>query len=319
MQKKIKSLILAGLIFVGGFSVVGCTKASDDEKVKVTLILDEGGVNDQSFNQSAWEGALEAKEQYGVEINYIEAKQESDYATNIDMAIDQDADLVIGVGFKLTDTIEEAAKTYPESKFAIIDGTYEDIPENIMPILFNEEQAGYCAGLVAANMTKTNVIGFVGGMEIPSVTNFLIGFEKAIKEENKDIKVLSQYANSFTDASKGRVIAEQMINEKADIIFTAGGGVNSGVFEVTKEKGLYGIGVDMPSNYISPETIVTSALKNVGTGVELTVKDLVEGNFKGGEAKVFDLTNGGVGYEKTDLIPKDLVEYIDNKFNGIGK
>ena len=319
MQKKIKSLILAGLIFIGGFNLVGCTKASDDEKVKVTLILDEGGVNDQSFNQSAWEGALEAKEQYGVEINYIEAKQESDYATNIDMAIDQDADLVIGVGFKLTDTIEEAAKTYPESKFAIIDGTYEDIPENIRPILFNEEQAGYCAGLVAANMTKTNVIGFVGGMEIPSVTNFLIGFEKAIKEENKDIKVLSQYANSFSDASKGRVIAEQMINEKADIIFTAGGGVNSGVFEVTKEKGLYAIGVDMPSNYISPETIVTSALKNVGTGVELTVKDLVEGNFKGGEAKVFDLTNGGVGYEKTDLIPKDLVEYIDNKLNGIGK
>ena len=287
MQKKIKSLILAGLIFVGGTGIVGCTKASDDEKVKVTLILDEGGVNDQSFNQSAWEGALEAKEQYGVEINYIEAKQESDYATNIDMAIDQDADLVIGVGFKLTDTIEEAAKTYPESKFAIIDGTYEDIPENIMPILFNEEQAGYCAGLVAANMTKTNVIGFVGGMEIPSVTNFLIGFEKAIKEENKDIKVLSQYANSFSDASKGRVIAEQMINDKADIIFTAGGGVNSGVFEVTKEKGLYAIGVDMPSNYISPETIVTSALKNVGTGVELTVKD--------------------------------LVEYIDNKFSGIEK
>ena len=319
MQKKIKSLILAGLIFVGGTGIVGCTKASDDEKVKITLILDEGGVNDQSFNQSAWEGALEAKEQYGVEINYIEAKQESDYATNIDMAIDQDADLVIGVGFKLTDTIEEAAKTYPESKFAIIDGTYEDIPENIMPILFNEEQAGYCAGLVAANMTKTNVIGFVGGMEIPSVTNFLIGFEKAIKEENKDIKVLSQYANSFSDASKGRVIAEQMINEKADIIFTAGGGVNSGVFEVTKEKGLYAIGVDMPSNYISPETIVTSALKNVGTGVELTVKYLVEGNFKGGEAKVFDLTNGGVGYEKTDLIPKDLVEYIDNKFSGIEK
>ncbi|MBP3931162.1 MAG: BMP family ABC transporter substrate-binding protein [Peptostreptococcaceae bacterium] len=318
MQKKVKSLILAGLIAIGGTGIVGCTKASDDEKVKVTLILDEGGVNDQSFNQSAWEGALEAKEQYGVEINYIEAKQESDYATNIDMAIDQDADLVIGVGFKLTDTIEEAAKTYPESKFAIIDGTYEDIPENIMPILFNEEQAGYCAGLVAANMTKTNVIGFVGGMEIPSVTNFLIGFEKAIKEENKDIKVLSQYANSFTDTAKGRIIAEQMISDKCDIIFTAGGAVNFGVFEATKEKGLYSIGVDMPSAHISPN-IITSALKNVGTGVELTVKDLVEGNFKGGEAKVFDLTNGGVGYEKTDLLPKDLVEYIDNKFSGIEK
>ena len=270
--------------------MIGCSNTEkvnvEEDKLKVSLILDEGGVNDQSFNQSAWEGALRAKEEYGVEVNYIESKSESEYLSNVETAIDC---------------------------------AYENIPSNVQPILFNEEQAGYCAGLVAANMTKTNVIGFVGGMEIPSVTNFLIGFEKAIKEENKDIKVLSQYANSFSDASKGRVIAEQMINEKADIIFTAGGGVNSGVFEVTKEKGLYAIGVDMPSNYISPETIITSALKNVGTGVELTVKDLVEGNFKGGEAKVFDLTNGGVGYEKTDLLPKDLVKYIDNKLNGIGK
>ena len=111
MQKKIKSLILAGLIFVGGFSVVGCTKASDDEKVKVTLILDEGGVNDQSFNQSAWEGSLEAREKYGVEISYMEANQESDYETNIETAIDNESDLIIGVGFKLTDAIKEAPST----------------------------------------------------------------------------------------------------------------------------------------------------------------------------------------------------------------
>ena len=319
MQKKIKSLILAGLIFVGGTGIVGCTKASDDEKVKVTLILDEGGVNDQSFNQSAWEGSLEAREKYGVEISYMEANQESDYETNIETAIDNESDLIIGVGFKLTDAIKEASGNYPNQNFAVVDGAFEEIPSNVANIVFSEEQAGYAAGLVAANMTNTNKVGFVGGFDIPSVSNFLVGFEKAIKEENKDIEVLSQYANSFTDASKGRVIAEQMIKNNVDIIFTAGGGVNYGVWEACKEKGTKAIGVDMPSNQFSPETIITSALKNVGTGVELTVKDLVEGNFKGGEAKVFDLTNGGVGYEKTDLIPKDLVEYIDNKFSGIEK
>ena len=299
--------------------MIGCANTEkvnvEEDRLKVTLILDEGGVNDASFNESAWGGALAAKEKYGIEVNYVEAKQESDYASNIESAIDQEADLIIGVGFKLANTIEEAAKLYPEQKFAAIDCAYENIPSNVQPILFDEEEAGYAAGLVAANMTKTNKIGFVGGMDIPSVTNFLIGFEKAIKEENKDIEVLSQYANSFTDSSKGRVIAEQMIKNKADIIFTAGGGVNFGVFEACKEKNIKAIGVDMPSNYIEPNTIITSALKNVGVGVELTIQDLVNEQFEGGKVKMFDLSNGGVGYEITDHLSEDLIKYVDNKIN----
>ena len=315
LKRLSKILLLSSILTLG----IGCAKTEkanvEEDKLKVSLILDEGGVNDASFNESAWNGALEAKEKYGVEINYIEAKQESDYASNIESAIDQEADLIIGVGFKLANTIEEAAKLYPEQKFAAIDCAYENIPSNVQPILFNEEEAGYAAGLVAANMTKTNKIGFVGGMDIPSVTNFLVGFEKAIKEENKDIEVLSQYANSFTDSSKGRVIAEQMIKNKADIIFTAGGGVNFGVFEACKEKNIKAIGVDMPSNYIEPNTIITSALKNVGTGVELTIQDLVNEQFKGGKVKMFDLSNGGVGYEVTDHLSQDLIKYVDSKIN----
>ena len=315
LKKLSKILLLSSILTLG----IGCAKTEkanvEEDRLKVTLILDEGGVNDASFNESAWGGALAAKEKYGVEVNYIEAKQESDYASNIESAIDQEADLIIGVGFKLANTIEKAAKLYPNQKFAAIDCAYKNIPNNVQPILFNEEEAGYAAGLVAANMTKTNVIGFVGGMDIPSVTNFLIGFEKAIKEENKDIEVLSQYANSFTDSSKGRVIAEQMIKNKADIIFTAGGGVNFGVFEACKEKNIKAIGVDMPSNYIEPDTIITSALKNVGTGVELTIQDLVNEQFEGGKVKMFDLSNGGVGYEVTDHLSQDLIKYVDSKIN----
>jgi len=315
LKRLSKIFLLSSILTLG----IGCAKnenvSTEKENYKISLILDEGGVNDASFNESAWNGALAAKEKYGVEVNYIEAKQESDYASNIESAIDQEADLIIGVGFKLANTIEEAAKLYPEQKFAAIDCAYENIPNNVQPILFNEEEAGYAAGLVAANMTKTNKIGFVGGMDIPSVTNFLIGFEKAIKEENKDIEVLSQYANSFTDSSKGRVIAEQMIKNKVDIIFTAGGGVNFGVFEACKEKNIKAIGVDMPSNYIEPDTIITSALKNVGVGVELTIQDLVNEQFKGGKVKMFDLNNGGVGYEVTDHLSQDLIKYVDSKIN----
>ena len=315
LKRLSKILLLSSILTLG----IGCAKnenvSTEKENYKISLILDEGGVNDQSFNQSAWEGALEAKEKYGVEVNYIEAKQESDYASNIESAIDQEADLIIGVGFKLANTIEEAAKLYPNQKFAAIDCAYENIPSNVQPILFNEEESGYAAGLVAANMTKTNVIGFVGGMSIPSVDGFKIGFERALKEENPNIKLLTQYANSFTDSSKGRVIAEQMINNKADIIFTAGGGVNNGVWEACKEKGIKSIGVDMPSNQFEPNTIITSALKNVGVGVELTIKDLVNEQFEGGKVKMFDLSNGGVGYEVTDHLSEDLIKYVDSKIN----
>ena len=313
MFKRIQMLALSVVVTMG--TLVGCNKTEkvEDGEFKVTLVLDEGGVNDQSFNQSAWEGALEAQEELDVEVSYLESTQESEYLSNIETAIDNESDLVIGVGFKIADTIKEAALAYPEQNFAIIDGTYDEIPKNVQPILFNEEQAGYSVGLIASQMTETKTVGFVGGMDIPSVTNFLVGFEKALKEENSDIKVLTQYANSFTDTAKGKAIANQMISQNADIIFSAGGGVNTGVFESAKESGIKAIGVDMPSNYISPETIITSALKNVGIGVKTTIQEALEGNFKGGEVKMFDLSNGGVGFEKTDLLSDETIEYVENK------
>ena len=313
MFKKMKSLLLVTLV-VGG-TVVGCGKSTDnaEDKTKVTLVLSTGGVNDQSFNQSAWEGAKEAEKELGVEVSYLESKSDSEYIQNIETAIDNDSDLVIGVGFQMGDAIKEVAEAYPEQNFAIIDSTYEEIPENVRPILFNEEQAGYAVGLIASQMTKTGTVGFIGGIDIPSCSNFGVGFKKAIEEENKNNKVLVQYTNSFSDAAKGRVVAEQMVKDGADILFMASGGGNNGILEVAKENNIKAIGVDMPSNYLSPNDIVTSALKNVGEGVKLTIKDFTEGNFNGGNEVRYDLSNGGVGFEKTDLLSEDVIKYVEEK------
>ncbi len=314
-MRKIKTL----LAFVLTLSLVtimigGCTRKEEDtKKIKVTLILDEGGVNDESFNQSAWDGAKKAKKDYSIETNYLESKQESDYKTNIETAVDQESDLIIGVGFKLADAIKEAALSYPEQQFAIIDGSYDDIPKNLRSILFNEEQAGYLAGLVAAKVSKSNKFGFIGGMDIPSVSNFAIGYEKALKEVNPKNELLTQYANSFTDAAKGKSISAKMYQSGIDIIFTAGGGVNSGVYESGKEVEKLAIAVDLPQNKLAPDTILTSALKNVGIGVQLTIKDLVDNKFEGGKIVMFDISNNGVGYEKTKLIPKDVIDFVDSK------
>ena len=319
MFKNRKIILIVASLLVVVVGMVGCSNKTDsvggDENIRVTLVLDEGGVNDQSFNQSAWEGAIKAKGEYGVDVTYLESKQESDYLQTIETAIDNGSDLVVGVGFKLADKMLEVSRAYPDTKFAMIDATYEEIPSNMSTVTFNEEEAGYLAGLVIGKMASANVtkFGFIGGMDIPTVTQFAVGYEKALKEINPKFELKTQIANSFTDAAKGRAIANQMYNEGIETIFTTGGGVNIGVIESAKELGKYVVGVDMPMSYLSPEQVVTSALKNINFGVENIIKETVEGNFKGGVNSVYDLANGGVGYEKTGLIPEEVAKFVDSK------
>ena len=322
MIKKLKVLLLSTMLTVG---VVGCSKnenvSTEKESYKIGLVLSVGGVNDESFNQSAWEGALKAQEEYeNVEVSYLESQSDADYTPNIETFIDEDTDLIVGVGFQVSDAIKEATELYPNQDFVMIDSTYEEgqeIPNNIRPITFNEKEAGYLVGLIAGKMTETNIISCIGGFDIPSLTPFFVGFEEGAKEVNQNVKVLRQYINSFTDASKGRVVAQQMINkENADIIFMATGGGNAGIIEAIKEAdNVKGIGVDMPMSYLAKDHIVTSALKNVGEGLKLTIKDYVEGDFNGGNEVKYDLSNGGVGYELTDHLPQDVVKFVEDKIN----
>ena len=319
LKKLSKILLLSSILTLG----IGCAKTEKvdvEEKYKVGLVLSVGGVNDESFNQSAWEGALRAEEEYeNVEVTYLESNGEADYTPNIETLIDMDMDLIVGVGFQVADSVKEAAETYPNQTFAMIDSSYDEgqeIPSNVRPILFNEEQAGYLTGLIAGKMTKTNTIAWIGGFDIPSCTPFYTGYEKGAKEANPNVKVLKQYINSFTDAAKGKVAAQQMIANGSDIIFMATGGGNMGIIEAIKEaNGVKGIGVDMPMSYLAKDYIITSALKNVGEGLKLTIKDYIEGNFNGGNEVKYDLSNGGVGYEVTDHLSEDLIKYVDNKIN----
>ena len=313
MIKKIKVSILAMVLALG---IVGCSK--DNEVVekdlpKIGLVLSTGGVNDQSFNQSAWEdGALKAKEELGVEVTYLESHSDADYIQNIETAV-EDNDLVIGVGFQLGDAIKEAAKVYPDKQFVTIDSENSNL-DNVRAITFDEEEAGYLTGLIAGKTTKTNVIGWIGGMDIPSCSNFYVGYEKGAKEVNPNIKVLKQFTNSFSDAAKGKVVAQQMINENADIIFTASGGGNVGSLEAIKENNIYAINVDMPGNYLAPQHVLTSALKNVGEGLRMTIEDYVNGDWTGGEVR-YNYSNNGVGFEKTDLLSDDLIKYVEERLN----
>lgn len=314
MLKKFKILVLL-IMFIGAVGLVSCSikNNKEEEKIKVTLILDLGGVNDESFNQSAWKGAKQASEELGIEVKYLESNKEADYESNIEIAIDMESDLIIGVGFNLTDAIDKAAKAYPNQQFAIVDGAFEEIPSNVTNIVFNEEEAGYLAGLATAKTIKSNKFGFVGGFEIPAVVKYKNGFEKGLKEINPNATLSVHYANSFTDASKGRAIAEQMNKNGVKCIMAAAGGVNNGVYEVCAEKDTHAVAVDMAQSYILPNTILTSAIKKVDVGVAETIKNYTNGNLKGGTESVYNISNKGVGYEETNLISKEVVEFINNK------
>lgn len=320
--KKFVCLIM-GLIITAS-SLVGCggneNNAAKDDALKVTMVTSVGGVTDGSFNQSAWEGLQKAEKDLGIKASYIESKQEADYVTNLEQAVDENSDLILATGFPMQQALLEAAKNYPDQKFAIVDVDYGDeTPDNVTCISFNEEQSGYVVGLVAGKMTKTNKVGFVGGMDNVVIKKFQVGYEAGVKAANPDAKVLSQYVNSFADQAKGKSIATQMYNNGADIIFACAGDSGLGVLECAKETGKYAIGVDRDQNEIAPENILTSAMKKVNEGVYAVVKDLKDGKFDGGKTLVFGLKEEGIGLApSTDKnVPQDVIDYVNEQIEKI--
>jgi basic membrane protein A len=327
---KLKKILSLGTAFILSASLMaGCQNGGKDNKgnvdekageiLKIGMVTDVGGVNDQSFNQSSWEGLKRAEKELSVEVKYLESNQDADYAPNLETLVDEECDLIIGVGFKMAEAVKEAAENYPDYEFAIVDYNYEaegqETPENVNCLVFNEQEASYLVGLIAGKMTKTNNVGFIGGMEVPVIQKFRYGYEFGVNTANPNAKSLAQYANSFTDAAKGKSIANQMYGNGADIIFTAAGNVGTGAIEAAKETNKYAIGVDRDQNDLAPKNVITSAMKRVDVSVYNAVKDLKEGNFNGGKATIYGLKEDGVGLAPTSdkNVPKDILDYVNKE------
>ncbi|MBO3445334.1 BMP family ABC transporter substrate-binding protein [Clostridium sp. CCUG 7971] len=312
-----KLLSIAASVLVSTALLTGCSSNSKDkeEKLSIGIVLGEGSINDQSFNQSTWEGLKKAEKDFGVEVKYLESKQKSDYLQNIETLIDQDTSLIIGVGYQLKESIAEASKNYPNQKFAMMDETYDKIPENVVPVTFKEEEAAYLAGIIASKMSKTNTVGFIGGLPAPSVVKYHYGFKYGVTTTNKDTKVLEQYANTFTDQAKGKSIAKQMFGSNADIILAAAGDTGVGSIEAAKENKKFAIGVDRDQNYLAEESVITSALKKLNVASYDLAKELVEGKYKGGQGKVYGLKEDGVGLSENTSkhVPKEILDYVNTQ------
>lgn len=288
----------------------GAAPSKDSSEFKIGLITDVGGVNDGSFNQSSWEGLERAGEELGVTVNYLESATDADYAPNIETFIDEDYDLIICVGYMLADATKAAAEANPDTRFAIIDDASIDLP-NVTGLVFHAEQASYLVGYVAGLTTKTNNIGFVVGMSNETMNQFGYGYCAGAIDANPDITVQQFNANSFADSATGKTMANTAITNGADVIFHAAAATGLGVIEACHEAGVYAIGVDSDQSGISPDTVLTSAMKRVDNAVYDTIESLVNGTLES-SVHTYDLAEGGVDIAPSqDLIADDVVAEVE--------
>lgn len=273
---------------------------------KIGMVTDVGGVNDGSFNQSAWEGLQRAEADFGVEVNYLESKGDADYAPNIEAFIDEECDLIITVGYMLADATRAAAEANPDTNFAIIDDSSIDLP-NVTCLMFKQAQASYLVGYVAGLMTESNNVGFLLGMENPTMNQFGYGYCAGVLDANPDAQIQQINANSFADSAIGKTAAQTFITNGADIIFHAAGGTGIGAIQACEEAGIYAIGVDSDQSSIAPNTVITSAMKRVDNAVYDSVSALVGGSLAAG-VKTYDLSIGGVDIAPTDTLLTDDVK-----------
>ena len=309
MRKKVMAAGLTAAMVASVSAMPQMVAAADDE-FKIGVITDVGGVNDGSFNQSAWEGLEKAGEELGVEVNYLESATDADYQPNMETFVDEDYDLIISVGYMLADATREAAEANPDTKFAIIDDSSIDLP-NVTSLMFKAEQASYLVGYVAGLTTKTNNIGFVVGMTNETMNQFGYGYCAGAIDANPDITVQQFNANSFADSATGKTMANTAITNGADIVFQAAGATGLGVIEACQEAGVYAIGVDSDQSSIAPKTVLTSAMKRVDNAVYDAVQELIDDKLEGG-VQTFDLAAGGVDIAPSqDLISDDVIKAVD--------
>jgi basic membrane protein A and related proteins len=297
-------------------------ETSAEEPIKVGLVTDIGGLNDRSFNFLASEGLKQAEEELGVEGRILESKSDADYIPNLQQLADGDYDLVIGVGFLITEAIDAAAQEYPDTNFAIVDVPIEALPNkpsNVRGLIFKEQEGGYLAGYLAGLIQDSDmdrlkpelVVSSVGGQKIPPVDRYIAGFMAGAKAANAEVQTLNGYSQDFVDQAKCKEVALDQIRRGSDVIIQVAGGCGLGALDAAAQENVWGIGADADQGFLG-DHILASALKKVDVSVYSTIEAVVDGSFTGGENSVFDVKNDGVGIGGfNDAIPAEIVEKVE--------
>jgi basic membrane protein A and related proteins len=265
--------------------------------VKVGLVLDKGGRDDKSFNSAAYRGTTDAVRDFGIELKDVESPDDSAFEPALRRFAERGYRLVIGVGFIQAEAVKKVSAEFPDTHFAIVDGVVEQ--PNVASLMFAEHEGSFLVGYLAGLLSKSNKIGFIGGMDIALIRRFEMGYEAGVKAANPKAELTRNYAgvtsSAWANPARGKELALSQYGRGVDVIFHAAGATGLGVFDAAEEKGAYAIGVDSNQNAIKPGRIATSMLKRVDTAVYNIIKDEVEGRFSGG-TRYFGLKDKGVDY-----------------------
>jgi basic membrane protein A len=318
MSKSTKWAVIIVAVVIIIAVAVGLRKPKEEiaevppEVLKAAMVTDVGGLGDESFNDAAYKGLKEAEEELGFEITVVESKKMDDYEPNLRSLGDQDTDISWAIGFLLTDAVDTVASEYPDLKFGLIDSVVEQ--PNVASATFKEEEGSFLLGVIAAKMTKTGTVGFVGGMEVPVIEHFDAGFHAGVRAANPSIKVLRGYTGKFDDPAKGKEVALAQFNQGADIIFHASGACGLGVIEAAKEQGegFWAMGVDSCQHHLAPDNVMSCMMKRVDVAVFDITEKVKDGTFEPTHY-VFGLAEDGVGTcDKTsDHVPEEVLEEVE--------
>ena len=326
MRKNLKKWIIYVAVFTlllaagcaGGGEEEGPDQTPDQagqeekEEIRVGMVTDVGGLGDQSFNDAAYKGLKRARDELGVKIKVIESNQMTSYVPNLSSLAEQDYSLVWAIGVLMQDACAEVAETMPDNNFAIVDAIVEK--DNVFSATFKEEEGSFLAGIVAGMMTETNKVGFVGGMDIPSIRKFEAGYIAGVHAVNPDAEISSTYTGVFDDPNKGKEQALALFGQNVDVVYHASGACGVGVIKAAKENDKYAIGVDMPQSHLAPDHVLTSMVKRVDLAVFEGAKMVNEDDFKGGTHKSYGIKEGGIQLEQEQLekmTPQEVQDKVE--------
>ena len=296
-MKKTISLLLVFAMILSAFALTGCSKDNGEGEELTVSIVVSSAFGDKSFNDSAKEGADKLAQDYGVKIKTIECQEENFKQYMVQAA--EESDIVVPVGWQFYE-IPEVAKEYPDTKFIWVDNEAEGIADlpNVLCITYAQNEGSFLAGYIAAKMSQSGVVGAVGGEQNTTIDDFIVGYKQGALYANPDIKVVTNYANTYEDPAKGKECALALHNQGADVIFQIAGNTGNGVFAAAQEAGFYAIGVDQDQKISAPEydkQIICSMKKEVGLSIYDTIKTFIEEEkWEGARVWTADMATGYV-------------------------
>jgi len=311
----VAGVVALSVMFTGPQLMTTSTAAAAD--FKPAVIYDMGGKFDKSFNEGVWNGVEKFTKETGVEVMEFEVTNETQREQAMRRMAERGATIVLGVGFAQADAIAKVAADYPKKQFSIIDVGWLDAP-NLRQYVFKEHEGSYLVGVAAALASKTDKVGFVGGMDIPLISKFACGYVGGVKSVSSSAAVYQNMTgttpSAWNDPAKGAELTRSQIDRGADVVYHAAGGTGVGVIQAAADAGKLAIGVDKNQNGVAPGSVLTSMLKRVDVAAYETFKDASNGSFSSG-VKVLGLAEGGVDWaldeNNASLITADIKAAVE--------